>query len=352
MNVNVHTHIIPSETLGKAGRWGPGFERRDGSVLFRVGDYVIRPLRAPDEAGSDWSNLIQNDPTARLTIMDEQGIDMQGITVSPLCYMYWADPETAIGFARIQNDACAQFCATHPDRYFFIPTLPLQDMAASLVELDRAWSDLGGRGVYLGTNDIAGRELDDEYFYPLYEKVEAADAPMFLHPYPYPLGAICREPEGGDRYNLSWISGYLGSETDAFIRLVLGGVLDVFPGLKVILPHGGGMVPFQIGRIEHAWARMADVRAQRSVRDYLGNFYFDMTVHTPEGQRMVLNLLGADHLLAPATESWEAVDAVQMIERLEISADDKQRILGETAARLFKLPSTPGARSVKNDGVS
>ena len=329
LKVDIHSHVTSPDIIGKAGKYGP--ERTidaEGRVTFRVGPYESR-----SEPGK---GLIPNpqgpNPVARLAGMDEKGIDVMGVTVSPLCYLYWAEPEIGIPFASVVNNSLAKFCSVNPDRLFFIPTVPLQDIDASLKEFDRAVA-MGGKGVSIGTDNIAGRGLDDETMLPLFERVAKSDLPIFLHPYPSGIesGAI-------DRYNLSWITGYVHQETVAFCHLTFGGVLDRFPDLKICIPHGGGMVPYQFGRLDYAMQRMPDVKATKPLREYLRNFYFDTVIHDLAARRYLLDFMGADNLLVGSNYlGWDAVDGFKMIDELSLSENDHRKIAGENAARLFKL---------------
>lgn len=329
LRVDIHSHVTSPDIIGKAGRYGP--ERTidaEGRVTFRVGHYASRS--APGKG------LIPNpqgpDPIARLADMDKRGIDIMGVTVSPLCYMYWAEPEVGVPFASVVNDSLAKFCQADPDRLFFIPTIPLQDIDASLKELDRAVA-MNGKGVNIGTDNIAGRNLDDETLLPLFERIAKYDMPVFLHPYPSGI-----ETGASDRYNLSWITGYVHQETVAFCHITYSGLLDRFPNLKICVPHGGGMVPYQIGRLDYAMSRMPDVKAKRSLADYLPNFYFDTVVHDIRARRYLLEFMTADNLMVGSNYlGWDAVDGFALVDELDLDEADHRKIVGENAIRIFKL---------------
>lgn len=331
LRVDIHSHVLLEAVMGRAAEYGPELLKQDdGSVVLRVGDYRTR-ARPGDEF---LLNRRLWDADARLEDMDRLGIDVMGITISPLFYLYWAEPEIGVPFARIQNDALAEFCRHSPERFFAMSTLPMQDVEASIQELKRCTVDLETKGINLGTDDLGGRELDDPALWPLYEEVQALELPLFLHPYPSPLS----HSTAPDRYNLSWITGYIAQETDAFTRLVLGGVLDAFPALKICLPHGGGMLPYQFGRLEYAAARMPDVKAQRPPREYLSNFYFDILVHDPKAREFLVDFAGPDQLVVGDNYSgWDHVDGFALLEELPIPEASKEKIRGENARRLFRL---------------
>ncbi|HXG36586.1 MAG TPA: amidohydrolase family protein, partial [Dehalococcoidia bacterium] len=280
MKIDIHSHVIPPETIGKAGKYGPEVVRGEGLTEVRVGEYRTTIWRNPKSPRFESAPT----PEARIEGMDREGIDVMGCTISPLFYLYWAETEIGIDWSRLNNDALARYCSAFPERLFFLATLPLQDIEAGVREAERAVKQLGAKGINLGTHDIAGRNLDDEAFWPLYEKVQAYDIPIFVHP--YPLGIY--DPPGADKYNLSWAAGYIHGETLAVATLMLGGVFDEFPGLKVIVSHGGGSVPFQFGRLEYIAETMRDVRAKKPLREYLKNFYFDVLVHDAKARQYLV----------------------------------------------------------------
>lgn len=327
--VEIHTHVFPKETLGKAGRYGPEVLVENGERFLRVGAYKSRPSGMSAKAPSAAT------PKERLALMDEEHIDVMGVTISPLFYLYWA--EEGIAFSTVQNEALARFCDADRDRLFFIATLPLQDIDASLKELDHATADLGSRGINVGTDDLGGRDLDDPYFWPLYEAAEERGLPLFVHPYPLGIQTEDREPLA-DRYNMSWLLGYVYQETLAVAHLMYGGVLDRFPGLKVCVPHGGGMIPYQFGRLEYGASRMKDVKAQRPLRDYLANFYFDICVHDVAARRFLVEFMGPDHLVVGSNYGgWDQVNGFSFLDELHLGAEDAAKIAGSNAVELFAL---------------
>ncbi|MDQ1497578.1 MAG: aminocarboxymuconate-semialdehyde decarboxylase [Actinomycetota bacterium] len=334
MKVDVHAHVLSSDLLGKAGKYGPELtDNEDGSWSLRVGQYSTRsaPGGKGIAGGKDLLAKVGN-PDLRVREMDEKGIDMMGVTISPLFYLYWAEAEIAIPFATAQNDFLLWYAEQHPTRFFANATLPLQDVDAAIEELERTVAR-GAKGVNIGTDNIAGRNLDSEALWPLYRKIEELDVPIFLHPYPAPI-------EGGveDRYNLSWIVGYTTQETTAFAHLTLGGVLDDFPNLNIYITHGGGAVPYQFGRLELAQDRMPDVRAKKPLPHYLKNFYFDCLLHDVRARRFLVEFMGADHLIIGDNYGgWDALNGFTLLDELDLSDEDRRKIEGENARRIFHL---------------
>jgi aminocarboxymuconate-semialdehyde decarboxylase len=336
MNIDIHSHLLLQDTMGAAGRYGPSIEEEDDkSLTLVVGDYRCRSK--PGVRFLEDPRF--TDTAARLKDMDEKGIDAMGVTVSPLLYLYWAEPDIGIQFSQAQNDAMARFCHGAPGRLFFFATLPIQDLEASLEEIDRAAS-IGARGVNLGQSDVAiGRTLDDETLWPLYERMEALGLPLFIHPYPPGMEtAEAAAMAAEDKYELSWMTGYVHQATVAGATLMFGGVFDVFPGLKVILSHGGGALPYQWGRLEFASRKVGAVRAAKPLDAYRENLYFDCLIHELSARRFLVEFAGADHVLVGDNYiGWDAVDGVEFVRELQLDPVDEAKILGGNAKALFRL---------------
>jgi aminocarboxymuconate-semialdehyde decarboxylase len=334
MKVDIHAHVLLPETLGAAGQYGPEVweEEEGGWMALRVGEHVER-ARMPE--GITLSAMLARfgDPEVRIADMDHKGVDWLGVTISPLFYLYWAEPGIGTKFSQLQNDAMARFVTSHPERLFFLATLPMQDIDASLGECDRAIGELGARGINVGGENLGGRELDDEDFWPLYEKVEHYDVPLFIHPYPHVIVGNQK-----DDYNLSWITGYPQQETAAITRLIYGGVLDRFPRLKVYVTHGGGFAPYQWGRIEAFAPYMPGVKAQRPIREYLSNFYFDLLLHDVQARRFLVEFMGADNLVFGSNYGSPQDQAdFSFLDELGLDEESYQKIAGLNALKLFNL---------------
>lgn len=337
--IDIHSHVVLPETMNKAGKYGPSVTVRDGHIIIQVGDNVSRVRMDPEMAKRAKDNpevalqRVAGRVDQRIQEMDEAGLSMMGVTISPLFYLYWAEPEIAVPFASVQNDALAKYCAAYPHRLFYMATLPLQDMDASLRELDRAVREKGAKGINVGGGAIAGRDLDDEYFWPLYTRAVELDVPLFVHPYPEPLA----QKGANDQYNMSWVVGYLEQESVAFVRLVYGGVLDEFPDLKVCITHGGGFIPFQLGRVEAFSHYMPGVKAKRPILEYVKNFYFDILVHDPRARKFMVDVIGADNLIYGS--NYGSPQDKAGVEFLDMGLPDAERekIASGNAERIFKL---------------
>ena len=331
MRVDIHAHVIPPETLGRAGRYGPEISvTDDGSTVLRIGAHSSR-LSGPDDLVAGAVERLY-DPGVRLADMDARAVDALILSVNPLSYLYWAEPGINVPFASIQNTGLANYCDADPERLFFLATLPLPHVRASVEELAHA-CELGARGVSLGAGGFGELNFDSREMWPLYAEIERLGVPLFIHPHPLSMA-------GGpiDRYNVSWVLGVSYQQTSAFARLTLGGVFDDFPALKVVITHGGGSTPYQFGRLEEARRRQPDVRARRALSEYLPNVWFDILIRDLAARRFLLDFAGAHRLVVGDNDGgWDALDGFALLDELALDEETRARSAGANAAELFGL---------------
>ena len=276
-----------------------------------------------------------HDPTPRLAEMDRAGVDRQVLSLGPPM-LYWAEPALGRRLARIWNDEIAKVVRAHPDRFTGLCALPLQDVGAALGELERAVSDLGLAGVGIGSN-VHGRPLDDERLWPFYERAEALDAPIFIHPI-NPLG----QPAIHD-YRLDLVVGFPFDTTLAAVRLVYGGVLERFPRLRICLAHLGGALPFLRERIVigHRVGREfgVSIAIAQSPEAYMERFYFDTVSYYEPALLAGIACVGADRLVLGSDAPFAVGDlgrSVTSIRNLTfLPRRDRERILGANAERFL-----------------
>ena len=348
LNVDIHGHIIPAETLGKAGKYGPKVHIDDeGFINIVVGEVNHREYVGKKDlrsAGLGGVTSSFTEPEFRIKGMNKGGLDILGVTCSAHFYLYWAEPDIGIEFARVQNEALARYVSGHPTRLFFMPTLPLQDVKASVEEARYGIQELGGKALNIGASNIAGAELDDERFFPIYELAEELGVPLFVHPYPSNLA----RPDQDDTYHLSLILGFPYEETVAFTRLVFGGVLDVFPKLKVYITHGGGFTPYQLGRIATFAKLVPGVKAKRPIEEYLGNFYFDVLLHDSRARKFMVDVMGPRNVVVGSNYGgMDAGDGFKLLGEVPLTDEHRHLISGENAVTVFGLQDMAAARAAE-----
>src|ERR1051325_10595899 len=333
MIIDIYTHILPDRFFREMSRVSPKLENIGARLrgVKKLFDFDLR-FSEMDTLG-DYRQVISlpNPPLEEI---------VQG--------------ETAAQLARVANDAMAELCAQHPKRFpAFVAAVSLDDVDAALKEAERAITTLGARGIQIFTN-IAGHPLDEERFKPVFAAMAAHDLPVWLHP-ARTAAMADYAAEQKSRFEMWWCFGWPYETSVAMARLVFSGVFDRHPDLKIITHHMGAMIPYFEGRVGHAWAqlgtRTSDVDYKALLRsmkkrpiDYFRSFYADTALFGARaGTRCGLEFFGADHVVfasdmpfAPAPGMY-ARETIAVIESLELSPADKQKIYCGNAQRLLKL---------------
>ncbi len=303
--VDIHAHFVSPALLEEARRNADHYQLEviaaaDGSdeLVFDAG-IRVRPV---------FPRL--RDVTLRLAEMDAAGIEIALLsTWMDLCG-YWQDGKAAVRWARLQNDTLAAIARQHPDRFRAAGTLPLQMPSAAADEVDYVAKQLGLRAIELAAN-FGGRDLDDPALDPVWRRIQDHGLFLFLHPHHH------TPPPRLDPYFLSNLIGNPLDTTIGFARLVFGGVLDRFPGLRFVLAHGGGYVPYQIGRFDRGWEVKPECQATKlgPPRAYLKHFWFDTILFDPERLEFLIDAMGSDRVLF-GTDCPFPLGEPKMLERL------------------------------------
>ncbi|HUX72134.1 MAG TPA: amidohydrolase family protein [Cellulomonadaceae bacterium] len=282
--VDIHAHVIPPalvETIrGGTAPDGIRFEDVDDQpwVVHRQGyRYPLLPAF--------------HDVSERLARMDADGVDAAVLSIVPPLFLYWIDGPSAVDAARLMNDAIADMVESAPDRFAGLATLPMQDPAAAAAELRRAVEKLGLRGAQVGPH-IEGTPLDDDSLRPVLETAQELGVPLILHPYYVGASADL------DDFYLTNLQGNPWQTAVAASRLIFSGTLDALPDLDLVLVHGGGHLPYQIGRLDHGHrVRPEAATPLRAPSDYLRRFHYDTLTHRPESTRALIKQVGSDRVM-------------------------------------------------------
>jgi aminocarboxymuconate-semialdehyde decarboxylase len=219
-------------------------------------------------------------------------VDVQVLSTNAFFYSYDKDADQTSAMARDCNDDVAQLVKDHPDRFSGFCTLPMQDISASITELERGMA-LGLKGAMIGDN-VNGKTFDEKEFLPFWKAVEGMGAVILVH-----QGGDTVVNERIDRYHLP---NTIGNPTDraiTFAAMVFGGVMDACPDLKVCLCHGGGYTCFGIGRMDRGWQvrQKARTNIQQPPSTYLNRFYYDCLTHSEEALRFLIDSVGIDRVV-------------------------------------------------------
>jgi len=334
--VDVHAHLYPTAFL-EALRSGAG----DGVVEVEESDtgwrLVVGKLPFVDLEPEFF------DPKVRLAMMDASGVSTQVLSLPPPM-VYWASPERALELCRIVNDSLAQLAADHPGRFVACCVVPLQAPELAAEELRRAIEQLGCRMVLFGSN-ILGTDLDDASLAPVYEEIERLDVPIFNHPI-IRAGLPCLRD-----HRLDVSLGFTLETTFAASRMILGGVFDRHPGLRICWSHLGGGLPFLADRIGYLSRQGRecfpgiDGIARDPFASYLRHFWYDTVVYSERNLAFGMSFAGADRLMFGTDTPFfsDTTDfLLTMIRRSPLVSDeDEEAILQGNAIELLGLQAVP-----------
>jgi len=317
----VHNHAVPREAV----------------ELLRGGGYPIRVEGNVMEADRVRAELTPPflDPVAKLEQLAEVALDAAIVSGSPALFAYEADEERGTALCRAVNGGLADFCAHDPTRLRWLAHVPLQapDAAAELLgEVARA----GAVGGHVGTS-VAGRPLADAGLDRLWAAAEEHDMLLMLHP------AYNNPHPGLDGYHLQNAIGNQLETTIAAERLIVSGVLDRFPRLRLLLVHAGGYVPWQAGRLRHAAAVRAELAGGPSdPYAYFGRIAVDTITHDVATLRFLVERVGAPNVAMGTDLPFDMATPAPVAALEEaVGPATARRIMDETPARLFGLGVSP-----------
>ena len=276
----------------------------------------------------------------RLAGMDEAGIDVQVISHAPSAAQ-GLDAETSVGVAMRANDRLYETVQAHPDRFAGFATLATPDPKAAANELERAVAKLDFKGAMIH-GMTQGVFHDDKRFWPIYERAAALDVPIYVHPgVPHPdVVAVYYKDYLKDFPALmtaGW--GFTVETATQGVRLVLSGVFDAYPGLKIILGHLGESLPFSLWRIDHNMSRPGN--RPSAFRDtFCEHFYITTSGNFSDPALLCCIMeMGADRILFSIDYPFiENLTGTEWVTSLSLSTEDKEKIMNGNARRLLKLP--------------
>jgi aminocarboxymuconate-semialdehyde decarboxylase len=327
MNIDLHNHVIPPTIIDvisrDPARFGMGIEMKDGKRHFNSHGRLAE--LKPDYYDVD----------AKVAWMDKVGLDVSVISVGPPIYFYWLSPDKGLEAAKLANDGIAQMVAKRPDRLRGMAHLPMQDPDAAIAELERVVKEHKFKGVEMGTS-IEGVKLADPKFRKVLKTIEQLGCFIFAHPYQ------CLAEGGIDEYYLRNFIGFPLDTTIMVAHLMYSGAMDDLKTLRILLAHGGGYVPYQIGRFAHGHRVRPEpkVKTQTNPMDLLRRFYFDALTHDPVAARHLINMVGPDRVcigtdhpfdMGPA-EPVKSIDAIPNLtakEREQVCTLTAKSLLGE-----------------------
>jgi aminocarboxymuconate-semialdehyde decarboxylase len=326
MKIDLHSHFFPVEALQNPGK----YENRAPKIVLDSGKLSVtsqigsRPGLGPGAY----------DPAARIKALDQMSIDIQVISPSPILLFYWEEPAVAAHFSRKQNEAIQEIVKKHPNRFVGFGSVPLQNIADSIA-IAREAKSIGLKGLEIG-NAVGDKPLDDPSFEPFLNVAQELDMLLFVHPLEGGLDAD--DP-------LSPILGnvlqFTFRTTMMVERMILKGMFEKYPNLRLCLSHGGGLLAFNIWRLDHSYSLRSELKKiiPEKPSAYLKRMYFDTIVHSSAALQYLVGVVGADRVVIGTDYPMAMGDfeAVQKVMLLDLPAVERELILGGNAARALNV---------------
>jgi aminocarboxymuconate-semialdehyde decarboxylase len=305
--IDVHAHCIVPEAMAVLGQ--------DASKHHQAGIVLV--------------------PHERLRAMDEQGIDVEALSINPFWYAEGRDEASEV--VRINNEGLAALCAQHSDRFVAFASVALQFPELAVQQLEHAVKKLGLRGAAVGAS-CAGDEFSDPRFHPFWRKCEELGVLVFIHPQGTP--DLARRLKGNGV--LDNVIGNPLDTTIALSHLIFEGTLDEFPGLKICSAHGGGYLASYMDRSDHGcitFPKRCNRTLKKKPTEYLKQMYYDALVFTPEALRHLAANVGASQIVLGTDYPfpWEDKAVDHIMNTPSLTDEERVAILGGTAAKLLKM---------------
>ncbi len=327
MHIDMHAHYVPPRILETLERHPSAYGVRleeaaaGGQCAHFAYGLTIRPF---------FPRLL--DLEERWDVMQHQGVDRQILSVWADLFGYGMPPEGAARWHRLLNESLCEVAHHHSERLSALASVPLQDAERAARELEYGVRQCGALGGVIAAS-VDGINLGEAPLDPFWAAAVELDVPLFIHPtQPTPTPRT-------RRYDLNVTVQYIYDSTATAGSIVLSGVLDRFPTLKLILAHGGGFFPYQIGRFDRMYHNLnPPVVPSQPPSAYLRRFFYDTILHHPMPLRYLRDLVGSDRLLLGTDYPFPVDDRapLQLLEATGWSASDIAQIAGDNARGLFK----------------
>jgi aminocarboxymuconate-semialdehyde decarboxylase len=340
LKIDVQCHIFPRSFIRE-------LERSDNALIVNPpganGRRVIVDPRNGDEVTFFVENSAYVDPEMHLKDMTQFGIDRQILSLPPPSVDKFPDPKEALRLSGLVNDEIASIVQKYPNKFLGFATIPMNDPALAISEINRSITKLGLKGIIISSN-TRGKFYDDEIYADLFSAVEKLNVPIFIHPTEPITGKLI-----GQDYKLSLIFGWPFDTTLCGARLVFSGVLRRHPNLKIILAHGGGMIPFFAGRIDMLAKIAAGGGKRIELEDPAREFkklYFDAALFDSDSLDLLAKFCGADHIVYASDYPFGQnlgkncyESSLSMMTESKLNWDSKNRIFGGNISDMLGISS-------------
>jgi aminocarboxymuconate-semialdehyde decarboxylase len=324
--IDVHTHMLTNEWVSLLeSHGGPRYTLKPVLGGLRAIHLDGSPFMTPVPNMFDWEARIQNMNKARVDI---------AVTSLSCPNVYWGGPEVSLKAAKVMNDDMAKAQRQWPDRIRWFASLPWQHEKLALEELARSCNN-GAVGVMVLAN-ISGQHLTDPAFANIWKEIDRRGLPVLVHP-SAPPGS---QELGMHEFQLTAPIGFTFDTSLAVARCIYDGFFDRYPNLKLIASHGGGALPYLVGRLDICWDNIPAARSKTSEppRNYMRRIYVDTVVFRQDVLNMCVSVCGTDNVLYGSDYPHTIGDMAGCLSRVDALSDGiREKVRGGNAQRIFKL---------------
>jgi aminocarboxymuconate-semialdehyde decarboxylase len=329
LTIDIHTHILPEHIPNWKEKFGYG-------GFIQLDHHKPCCARMIKDDGKFFREVDDNcwDPQKRISECTHHRVDVQVLSTVPVMFSYWAKPKDCLELSKFLNDHIAGIVQRFPKKFIGLGTIPMQDEKMAVEELERC-KKIGLAGIQIGTN-VNQQNLDEEKFFPVFKACEKLGMAVFIHPWEM-MGE-----KDMQKYWLPWLVGMPAETSRAICSMIFGGIFERLPKLRVAFAHGGGSFPATLGRIEHGFNCRPDLVAVNNKTNpsaYLGKFWIDSLVHSPEMLHFVINLFGAGNVALGSDYPFPLGENEpgKLIRSAALSADIKDQLLHGAALQWLGL---------------
>jgi aminocarboxymuconate-semialdehyde decarboxylase len=322
--IDVHTHMLSHAWVSLLEKHGGRYTLKEVRGGLKAIHLDGAPFMTPVPEMFDWEKRIAN--------MSKAGVDIA--IVSLTCpNVYWGGPEISLQAARLMNDEMAKAQKQWPDRLRWFASLPWQYPDIAIKELERSLAN-GAVGVMVLAN-IDGKPLTDVGFQKIWSEIDGRELPVLVHPTAPPGVAEM----GMHEFQLTAPIGFTFDTTLAVGRCIYDGFFDRYPNLKLIASHGGGALPYLIGRMDICWHNIpaAAAKTKRPPSEYMRQVFVDTVVFTQSAVNMCVEVCGEDNVLYGSDYPHTIGDMAGCLSRVDHLGKTKDKVRGANARRIFRL---------------
>jgi aminocarboxymuconate-semialdehyde decarboxylase len=324
--IDVHTHMLNEAWLKLLEKHGkPKYSLKTVPGGLRAIHLHGAPFMTPVPEMFDWDRRIRN--------MNRAGIDISVVSLTcPNCY--FGGEKVSLAAAQTMNDEMARARKTWPDRIQFFCSLPWQYPKSARAELKRSLK-AGASGVMVIAN-IDGKPLTDPLFAPIWQAIDKAKLPVLVHPGVPPGSKEMALTE----FQLSASIGFTFDTSLAIARMIFDGFFDRYPSLKIIAGHGGGALPFLIGRLDQCFEHIPACRVKVSEKPslYARRIWADTVVFTDEALAMAVRVFGSERVMYGSDYPHTIGDPIGCLARVDrLPEGMRDRVRGQNALGAFSF---------------